>query len=347
MSPRDLRMLPLRSIRPHPRNPRVDLGDLTELAADIRDNGIIEPLVVVPGSWGKPAGVCADCDEQVRRNPTGVLQEHTHDGIPCPGGSEPAGDDWTVLAGHRRRQASIAVGQWDAPCVVRTDLRSVADQVGVMLRENGHRQNLTPIEEARGFEQLTLEGLTATRIAQQVKVSKKTVDRRLALLALSEDAKKQLHTGVMTLDDAEAMVNLPPAAAKKVLRVVGTKEFRQEVASQRIGTDVPTAVAAELRSEFAHPYLTGTRRPPRDALPRLRKGVVATLASRLPRTVTRTWLGSLGVSDAADVARVDPDRALLALALAIQSDPAGQYELLKVLGYELSPVEIDLIESNR
>lgn len=337
-------MLPLRSIRPHPKNPRIDLGDRTDLTADIRENGLIEPLVVVPGSWGKPSGECAECGTQVPRSPVGVLREHIIDGRPCPGGSEPAADDWYVVAGHRRRESSIDAGLWDVQCVIRTDLRTMAEQVALMMRENGHRRDLTPVEEARGFEQLTLEGLTATRIAQQVKVSKKVVDRRLALLRLPEDAKTQLHTGVMTLDDAEAMLDLPPEAQKRALHAVGTKEFRQEVAQQRVGTDTPAAVAAELRAGFLQPYLTGAQRPARDALPRLRKEVVATLADRLPAKVTRTWLGSLGVTEPVEVSRVDPDRALLALAVAVETDPAGQYDLLNVLGYEMSPVEIDLLE---
>lgn len=345
-SSRDLKVLPLRSIRPHPKNPRFDLGDITDLTEDIRDHGLIEPLVVVPGSWGKSSGECADCGQVIARSPVGVLREHFTGDVPCPGGSEPAGDDWFVLAGHRRRQASIDAGRWDVPCVVETSARTVADQIALMMRENGHRRDLTALEEAHGYEQLTLEGLTATRISQQVAVSRKRVDRRLALLTLAEDAQQRLKTGVMTLEDAESLLDLPAEAADRALASVGTKEFRQDIARERVGVDEPEIIAAELRSVFLRPFLAGAQRPPRDVLPRLRKETLRTLARRLPKRVVKPWLTALGADDPSAIEHVDADRALLALAVAIETDPAGQYDLLRLLGYELSPVEIDLLDKS-
>lgn len=337
-------MLPLRSIKPHPHNPRFDLGDLTSLTADIRDNGLIEPLVVVPGTFGKQHGTCADCDQRVPRHTSGVLSEHITDGRPCPGGAEPAADDWYVVAGHRRRQAALDAGVHVVPCVTRFDLRTNADQVALMLRENGHRRDLTALEEAQGFHQLTLEGLTATRIAQQVKRSKKTVDRRLALMRLDERRRKQLMRGQITLEDAETLLSLPPEKAERALRSVGTDRFRQEVAKERLDTDDRTAVAAELRREFLAPYLSGERRPERKALPAVRREVVTTLAEALPRRVVRSWLDALGLGEPIEVHQVDPDRALLALAVAIGQGLEGQYDLLARLDYELSPVEVELLE---
>jgi len=337
-------MISLRSIRPHPHNPREDLGDLTDLTADIRDNGLIEPLVVVPGSWGKQHGTCGDCDEQVPRTQAGLLAEHIIDGRPCPGGSDVAADDWFVVAGHRRRAGSLGAGLVEVECVTRFDLRTQAEQIALMLRENEHRRDLTPLEEARGYHQLTLEGMTPTRIAQQVKRSKKTIDRRLALLSLSDKAKKRLRSGVMTLADAEAMLDLTPEKAERALRSVGTKEFRQDLARERTGSDEREVIAHELRASFLTPFLRGSQRPPREALPKVRKEAVTTLANRLPKRVVKGWLSALGVADPMDVHGVDPDRALIALAAVIETDPAGQYDLLGVLGYEMSPVEVELLE---
>lgn len=338
-------MIPIRSIRPHPKNPRFDLGDITDLTEDVRDHGLIEPLVVVPGSWGKSSGRCGDCDQVIARSPVGVLLEHFAGDVPCPGGSEPAADDWFVVAGHRRREAAIGAGLWEVQCVVRTDLRTTADQVALMLRENAHRRDLTALEEARGYEQLTLEGLTATRISQQVKMPKKRVDRRLALLTLAEDAQARLKTGQMTLEDAEALLDLSPEAADRALASVGTREFRQDVAREKTGVDEPAVIAAELRATFLRPFLAGSQRPPREALPRLRKEALQTLADRLPKRVVKSWVTALGTDESVVMTTVDPDRALLALAVAIETDPAGQYDLLRLLGYEMSPVEVDLLES--
>lgn len=40
-----------RRLHPHPDNPRKELGDLTELAASIRENGIFQNLTVIPGHY--------------------------------------------------------------------------------------------------------------------------------------------------------------------------------------------------------------------------------------------------------------------------------------------------------
>ena len=46
-------MIPIGMLEHHPENPRKDLGDLTELAASIKANGIMQNLTVVPGRTEK------------------------------------------------------------------------------------------------------------------------------------------------------------------------------------------------------------------------------------------------------------------------------------------------------
>jgi len=328
------RVLPLRSIRPHPNNPRFDLGDLTDLTADIRDNGLIEPLVVVPGSFGKRTGECGSCGRVVERHTSGVIGEHLIDGRPCPGGAEPAADDWFVLAGHRRRQAALDAGLDEVLCVTRFDLRAQVDQVAVMMRENTHRRDLTALEEATGYDMLRDLGWSSTRIAQQVKRSKKTIDRRLALMRLPERQRARLMRGTITLADAEALLDLPPERAARALRSVGTTAFRQEVARERLGSDDPDVIAAELRREFLAPFLSGEQRPPRQTWPAVRRATVRALADGLPRRRVAAWVKALGCP----VESADPDRALLALA-ASEADEGVLYGLLDELGYVRSPIE--------
>lgn len=342
MSTPELRTLSLLSIRPHPINPRFDLGPLDDLAADIAANGLIEPLIVVPGSWGKQRGECIDCGLTVPRRGL-VLEEHTTTAGMCPGGSMEAADAWFLVAGHRRHAAATMAGLTEVQAVARFDLRTDADVLVTMLRENIHRHDLTVMEEGEAYQQLTLLGMTATRIAHQTKRSRKTVERRLALVELPEKARKNLHAGTITLQDAEALLGLSPEASERALKSIGTRAFREAVVRER-GFTGPAAVAAELRAEFLGPFLSGAARPTREALPLLRREVVASLAARLPRPLVRGWLESLGVSEPVELTGVDPDRALLALAVAVETDPAGQYDLLGVLGYEPTPVELELLE---
>lgn len=74
----EIEYIPVTELFPHPDNPRKDLGDLTELADSIRQNGIMQNLTVVPKE----------------------------------------GDGYTVIIGHRRLAAAKQAGLETVPCVV-------------------------------------------------------------------------------------------------------------------------------------------------------------------------------------------------------------------------------------
>lgn len=329
MSKSELRTLPLLSIRPHPLNPRFDLGPLQDLSADIAQNGIIEPVIVIPGSHGRAEGECIDCAQLVHKRGE-LIEEHQHHGMPCPGGSMPAADEWYLLAGHRRHAATRMAGLETIPAVARFDLKTRADVVMAMLRENLHRHNLSPVEEARAYEQLTLEGMTTSRIAQQTKRSRKTIERRLALTSLPETAQRKLHSGQLTLQDAEALLDLPPEASERALRAVGTRGFREAVAREK-GYTEDQEIIRELHREFVAPFLRGSQKPPRSMLPAVRREALVSLTESLPARLVRAWRAALGQ----DITHVDPDRALIALA-TLEGASDG---LLSVLGYEFSELE--------
>ena len=48
MKSRGIVNLPVRSLIPHPENPRKDLGDLTEMSESIKKNGVLQNLTVIP-----------------------------------------------------------------------------------------------------------------------------------------------------------------------------------------------------------------------------------------------------------------------------------------------------------
>ncbi|MCU0238728.1 MAG: ParB N-terminal domain-containing protein [Pyrinomonadaceae bacterium] len=52
------RLLPIEKIEPNPEQPRVEIGDLSELTSSIKQKGVLEPLLVKPlnGSWMIIAG---------------------------------------------------------------------------------------------------------------------------------------------------------------------------------------------------------------------------------------------------------------------------------------------------
>ena len=133
-------------LEPHPDNPRKDLGDLEELRASIRENGIMQNLTVIP---------------------TDDSFEH-----------------FRILIGHRRFAASEGIED-ELPCRIVEGL-SDKEQLSVMLCENMQRSDLTFIEQAHGFQLMLDLGDTVEEIAQKTGFSSTTVKHRLKINELDQ-----------------------------------------------------------------------------------------------------------------------------------------------------------------
>ena len=98
-------MIPVAQLHPHPDNPRKDLGDITELTASIKANGVLQNLTVVPR-----ANPDVNYEELCRQyyadpteeNRTKLNQFRNTDG-------------YIVIIGHRRLAAAKAAGLWSCP----------------------------------------------------------------------------------------------------------------------------------------------------------------------------------------------------------------------------------------
>lgn len=178
-------------IEAHPKNPRHKAAADDELVASVLEHGLVQPLIVAPigpeGGSASPAG--------------GVHMQR-----------------YILIAGHRRLHALKKAKIKVAPCVVRRDLDTEAKQLEAMLLENSSRVDLTPIEEAEGYEQLTLLGYKQGQIAKLTGRSPKTISTRLRLLKLAKSTQAKVHTGQLTIDDAAAFVEFAddPTVTKKL-----------------------------------------------------------------------------------------------------------------------------------
>lgn len=136
-------MIPVARLHPHPDNPRKDLGDITELTASIKANGVLQNLTVVPR-----ANPDVNYEELCRQyyadpteeNRTKLNQFRNTDG-------------YTVIIGHRRLAAAKAAGLMELPCIVVEDM-TLEEQISTMMTENMQRSDLTVYEEAEGFQMM-------------------------------------------------------------------------------------------------------------------------------------------------------------------------------------------------
>lgn len=145
----------------------------------------------------------------------------------------PLDKGYELVAGERRWRAAAAAGLEHVPAVVRelTDKEAIA----VALIENLQREQLDPIEEARGFRQLMeLFNATQEEVAQEVGRSRSSVANSLRLLTLEEPIQEYLRRGELTVGHGKALLGLPPgerrvAVARQVvqkgLSVRGTEEL--------------------------------------------------------------------------------------------------------------------------
>src|SRR4051794_19119536 len=124
------RMLRLDSLIGHQQNVRKDVGDVTELAASIRQHGLVQPIVVTehPRYEGK----------------------------------------YLILAGHRRAAAAATIPLEQVACIIRHDAGVAEDHIALMLVENMQRQNLSPVEKARAMRRLIDHGLSQSEIARRL-----------------------------------------------------------------------------------------------------------------------------------------------------------------------------------
>jgi len=187
-------MLSVASIAPHPRNIRRSNGsqaEMEEMAASIREAGIIEPLIVAASIRGSA--------------------------------------DWryTLIAGHRRLIGAVDADLQVVPCIIRHDLDTEAKQREVMLIENDHRRGLSVTEQADGYQALmTFPGYTPAVIGKRLGRTRAFVEGRLSLAALPERARDGVDHGQISIADAlELAAFADPETVATLSTYVGTRDW--------------------------------------------------------------------------------------------------------------------------
>lgn len=196
-----LHYIEVNKIDPHPDNPRKDNGDISELIDSIKANGVMQNLTLVP--W---------------------FSEITR---------QPADDDkmngyYRVVIGHRRLAAAKQAGLETVPCII-TEMPP-NEQLATMLLENMQRSDLTPYEQAQGFQLMLNMGESVTGISDKTGISESTVRRRMKLLELDSDKFKASEERGATLSEYLELEKLESMEQKnRVLESIGTSNFHYEL----------------------------------------------------------------------------------------------------------------------
>ena len=198
-------MIPTEKLLPHPDNPRKDVGDVSELAASIKEVGIMQNLTVVP--WFDEKMNVSDEDKKYR-----------------------------VIIGHRRLAAAKEAGLDALPCAVVN--MTPKEQISVMLLENMQRKDLTLYEEAQGMQMMMNFGDSADDIAKSTGLSKSTVYRRVRLCELDADTLRSIPKDrQINISDFDRLFKIENAEKRnEILRDIGTSNFdynlRREISAQ-------------------------------------------------------------------------------------------------------------------
>ena len=208
--------IPIGELDPNPDQPRqsFDQESIAQLADSIRDQGVLQPLLVVPASGGR----------------------------------------YRIIAGERRYRASRMAGLETVPCIVK-DI-DVIRQMEIALIENLQREDLNPMEAARGIQALMKQcGYTQEKVSARLGKSRPAVANLLRLLSLPEEVIEMVRDGLISAGHArvlagirspEEQIRLAKRAADEGMSVRRLEQLAAAVKEKPVKKRRPATLPAEL-----------------------------------------------------------------------------------------------------
>ena len=164
-----LTSLPIEFIKPNPLQPRKHFSKeaLNELAASIKDRGILQPIIVRP-----------------------VKNKD---------------NEWEIIAGERRWKAAQLAGFHEVPVSVK-DIKD-EDVAIIALIENIQRENLSPIEEALGYKRLMNKfSITQEELGSKMRRSRAYITNFIRLLSLPEEVQNLLAEKLISVGQVRPII---------------------------------------------------------------------------------------------------------------------------------------------
>jgi len=197
-------------IEPNPYQPRREFSEaeLASLAESLREHGMLQPLLVTKREIETPSGL------DVR---------------------------YQLIAGERRLRAAKMAGLREVPVIVRTAETPEREKLLLALVENVQREDLNPIDRARGFERLIADfNLMQKEVAERVGKSREVVANALRLLRLPAEIQTAIASHVITEGHARAILMLDgnaeaQSALFQQIRTAGLTVRESELAARASG----------------------------------------------------------------------------------------------------------------
>ncbi len=211
-----IKEIPVGELDPNPDQPRRTFTEETiaQLADSIREQGVLQPLLVAPASGGR----------------------------------------YMIIAGERRYRAGREAGLETLPCIVK-DI-DVIRQREIALIENLQREDLNPIEAAKGIRALMDQcGYTQEKVSARLGKSRPAVANMLRLLQLPDEVTEMVKDGLLTAGHArvlagvngrEEQLRLARKAVEEGLNVRQMEQLVKATAAKPKKKPVPKRLPAEL-----------------------------------------------------------------------------------------------------
>ncbi len=199
--------VPIEFVSPNPAQPRkrFDEAAIDGLVDSIREKGVLQPILVRP-----------------------------HPDDP---------NSYQIVAGERRWRAAQRAKLYEVPVLIK-DLGD-RDTLEIALIENIHREDLTPLEEAEGYQNLMDDfDYTQEALANAIGKSRSHIANMLRLLTLPEEVKSMVDDGLISAGHARALIGaddpgeLAHRVIKKDLTVRETERLAQEAKKSTVGATV-------------------------------------------------------------------------------------------------------------
>jgi ParB family chromosome partitioning protein len=217
--------LPVGRISANPENPRTTLGDLTELAASLKEHGQKQAVTVM----NRDAYVKANPDREKDLHP-----DATH----------------VVVDGSSRLEAAREAGLTHLNVMVDDDQGSDGDAIlESALVANIHRNDLDPLDEARALQRLLAIHGSQVKLARRLRKSQGWVSQRLALLNLSPELQAVI--GEERVELLRTVAKEPQDRQEAALEELKAERARREAERKAASVPVPPAPPQVAPAEVA------------------------------------------------------------------------------------------------